>query len=168
MGTLQVPELYSSETIRGELALEQTVTGMTLTDIAKAMRDIDFATLSTRTEDGAIASRPMSNNGEVDYEGDSFFFSDDGARMVSDIARDPMVGLTFTSSKGPLGSPPLFIAIEGHAELIRDKTAFEAHWTKDLDHWFKQGIDTPGLVLIKVHADRLHYWQGEKEGELVR
>lgn len=37
---------------------------------------------------------------------------------------------------------------------------------KDLDRWFKQGIDTPGLTLIKVSARRLHYWDGYDEGEL--
>ena len=27
--------------------------------------------------------------------------------------------------------------------------------------------DTPGLVLIKVHAIRIHYWDGEDEGEVA-
>lgn len=73
---------------------------LTLADLSKIMRDIDFAMLSTRTERGAIAARPMSNNGEVDYNGVSFFFADDSARMVSEIASEPKVGLTFTGAKG--------------------------------------------------------------------
>ena len=52
-------------------------------------------------------------------------------------------------------------------ELIRDKAEFEAHWTKGLERWFQDGVDTPGLVLIKVHANRIHYWDGENEGEVV-
>ena len=52
-------------------------------------------------------------------------------------------------------------------ELIRDKGAFAEHWSKDLDHWFEQGVDTPGLILIKVHAKRAHYWDGEDEGEVL-
>ena len=27
-------------------------------------------------------------------------------------------------------------------------------------------MDTPGLVLMKVHAHRLHYWDGYSEGEI--
>ena len=41
----------------------------TLADLAERLRDIDIAILSTRAENGAIAGRPMSNNGEVDYNG---------------------------------------------------------------------------------------------------
>ena len=52
-----------------------------------------------------------------------------------------------------LGQPPVFIAIQGEAELIRDTSEFEAHWIKDLQRWFENGVDTPGLVLIKVHAN---------------
>ncbi|MEO6092751.1 MAG: pyridoxamine 5'-phosphate oxidase family protein [Novosphingobium sp.] len=140
---------------------------MTLAQISEKMRDIDFAMLSTRTGDGAIASRPMSNNRQVDFAGDSFFFSDGSARTVGDIEDEPRVGLTYTGAAGLLGMRPLFIAIEGSAELIRDKGRFVEHWTKGLDGWFEGGVDTPGLVLIKVHAERLHYWNGGDEGELT-
>jgi len=138
-----------------------------LKELSKKMRSIDFTMLTTRTEGGVLASRPMSNNGEVDYEGDSWFFTSDDTRMVSDIAADPIVGLTLTGDKGLLGKPGIFIAIEARAELIRDKAQFETHWTKGLDRWFPQGVDTPGLVLIKAHASRISYWDGEDEGQLA-
>jgi general stress protein 26 len=140
---------------------------MTLSDLAEAMRDIDFAMLSTKTGAGDIAARPMSNNRDVDYDGDSFFFTYEEARTVSDIERDPKVGLSFQGKAGLLGKPPMFISVEGTAELIRDKSQFEAHWNSDLDYWFEDGIDTPGVVLIKVHADRIHYWNGKDEGDVT-
>ena len=140
---------------------------MTLEEIAEKMRDVDFAILSTRTEGGAVAGRPMSNNREVDYDGDSHFFTLDDTRTVGDIRRDPNVGLGYQSKSGMLGMKPFFITVEGRAELIHDKARFADHWTKDLDRWFEKGIDTPGLVLIKVAAERLHYWDGYEEGELV-
>lgn len=140
---------------------------MTLQELAQRMSEIDFAMLSTRTEGGAMASRPMSNNGDVDYQGTSFFFSFESSRTISDIRNDAKVGLTFTGAKGLLGRPPIFIAIEGTAELIMDKSAFAAHWNKDLDYWFSDGIDTPGVVLIKVRADRIHYWDGNESGEVA-
>ena len=137
-----------------------------LEDISEKMRDIDFAVLTTRTEGGALSARPMSNNRQVEYDGDSYFFTCDHHRSVADIESDPNVGVSYQSKSGVLGMKPFFITIEARAELIRDKSAFAEHWTKDLDAWFKEGIDTPGLVLIKAVAERLHYWDGYDEGEI--
>lgn len=139
----------------------------TLADIAGRLREIDFCMLSTRTAGGALAARPMSNNREVDYDGDSWFFADDDTRMVADIAADPSVGLAYQGKAGMLGLRPFFVAIEGGAELIRDKGRFAEHWTRGLERWWPEGVDTPGLVLVKVRGERLHYWDGEDEGELV-
>jgi general stress protein 26 len=140
---------------------------LTLDDISEKMRDIDFAMLSTRTSNGAISARPMSNNRQVDYDGDNYFFTLQDTGSVRDITGDPSVGLGYQGKSGALGMKPLFIAIEGHAELIRDKGRFAEHWTKDLDDWFKEGVDTTGLVMIKVHAQRLHYWDGYTQGEIT-
>ncbi|HEY5713370.1 MAG TPA: pyridoxamine 5'-phosphate oxidase family protein [Allosphingosinicella sp.] len=137
-----------------------------LADLAEKMRDIDFTMLSTRAEDGSIGARPMSNNRDVDYGGDSWFFALDDTRTVQDIGRDPRVGLALQGKPGLLGKPPIFISVEGDAELIRDKARFADHWTRDLDFWFEQGVDTPGLTLIKVHARRVHYWAGKDQGEV--
>ncbi|MCR0985227.1 pyridoxamine 5'-phosphate oxidase family protein [Roseomonas populi] len=138
----------------------------TLADLSKDMAKIDYAMLMTRAENGHIAGRPMSNNGEVEYKGDSYFFALDSTHTVGEIARDPKVALAFAGREGIVGQRPVFINVEGQAELIRDKGQFQAHWTTDLDRWFEKGIDTPGLVMIKVHASRIHYWAGEEEGEL--
>lgn len=138
-----------------------------LAELAKKMRGIDFAMLFNKTGGGAMAGRPMSNNGDVEYDGDSFTFTYERYRTVVDIERDPKVSLSFHGSKGILGLRPFFACVEGSAELIRDRAAFEAHWTKDIDRWFPQGIDTPGIVLIKVRAERVHWWDGDDEGEIV-
>jgi general stress protein 26 len=133
---------------------------MTLPELSKKMQDIDFCMLFTHDESGAMAGRPMSNNGEVEYDGNSFFFTFDTAKTVHDIERDPTVALSFAGSKGLLGKPGLFISIEGKAQLIRDKSEFSVHWTKGLDRWFEQGVDTPGIALI-------HYWEGEHSEEIA-
>ncbi|WP_316015086.1 pyridoxamine 5'-phosphate oxidase family protein [Roseobacter sp. HKCCA0434] len=143
---------------------------MSMQDIAAKMADIDFAMLVTKTEGGALAARPMSNNRDVDYDGTSRFFALDSTRMVADIGRDPQVILTMEGSAGlagVVGKPPLYLSAQGRAEIVRDKAAFEAHWNPDLEYWFKEGTDTPGLVMIVVKAERLHYWDGEAEGDLL-
>ena len=65
------------------------------------------------------------------------------------------------------GKPPLFVSVEGEASLVHDKSQFAAHWKPELDRWFKDGIDTAGVTMIKVRAKRVRYWDGEDQGELV-
>lgn len=139
----------------------------TLKELADKMADIDFSMLMTHTEGGAIAGRPMSNNGDVEFDGDSYFFVWEHTRTVADIMADDRVTLSMQGKGGLFGKPPLMLAIEGKAELVRDKAVFAPHWQSELDRWFEQGVDTPGVVMIKVHATRIHYWDGEDEGELV-
>ena len=141
----------------------------TLADISEAMKDIDFCMLVSRAQDGSLGGRPMSNNREVEYEGTSRFFTFDDTRMAQDIARDPSVGLTYQGKAGLLGvvgKPGLFVHVEGEARVIKDKARFAEHWTPGLDRWFKQGVDTPGLTLLEIDARRIHYWDGEDEGEV--
>ena len=140
---------------------------MTLADIAEKMRDIDFTMLVTQEEDGRLAGRPMSNNREVEYQGDSYYFTTSHTRTVADISRNPHVGLSFQGAKHRLGKPGIDIFVQGTAQILRDPAAFAEHWNKDLDRWFEQGIDTPLLVMIKVRAQRVHYWDGSEEGEIV-
>ena len=146
--------------------MTKTPPSKSLADLSEKMRDIDFAMLSTHTDRGQIAARPMSNNREVDWDGTSHYFSMGDTRTVSDIGRDAKVGLSFLGKSGLLGFKPFFVAVEGEAELVRDKAQFAEHWTPDLDRWFADRIDTPGLVLISVRARRVHYWDGEDEGEI--
>ncbi|MCB2377237.1 pyridoxamine 5'-phosphate oxidase family protein [Hymenobacter sp. BT635] len=132
----------------------------TLHDIAEKMKRLDIAMLTTETSRGQFASRPMSNNGDVTYDGNSYFFTYDGSRTVQDIEKNPHVGLTFEGPKR------LYISITGRATLIRHKPTMQQHWVPDVEQWFKQGIDTPGIVLIRVEANRIKYWQDADEGEL--
>ena len=70
-------------------------------------------------------------------------------------------------TEGGLFTGAVYIAVEGSAELIRDKAAFAQHWTPDLDKWFDKGIDTPGLVLLKVRATCIKVWERNEEQELI-
>lgn len=136
------------------------MTTKSLSDLSGKMGEIDIAMLMTRTDNGAIAGRPMSNNGDVEYDGDSYYFTLDDARMVADIEADPAVSLAFQ------GDDMFMVAVQGKGEIVRDKAAFEDHWNPDLDDWFADGVDTEGLVMIKVRAERVHYWDGEENGEV--
>ncbi len=140
---------------------------MTLHDLTKKLQKIDFCMMSTHSGSGTISNRPMSNNGDVEYDGDSWFFSYEETNKIADIDRNPKVSLSFTEPPSLLGKPGIFISIEGEARVIRDKAAFEQHWVADLERWFPQGTDTPGLVLIEIAGARVQYWDGEDNGTIL-
>lgn len=132
----------------------------TLADLSKQMGKIDIAMLSTHAKNGNIAGRPMSNNGQVEYDGTSYYFTYEDAHTVGEIEADPKVSLAFMGQEG------FSVAVEGNAKLSRDKAEMKEHWSPDLDKWFKDGIDTPDIVMIQVDATRVHYWDGGDEGEV--
>ena len=128
--------------------------------IAKKMKDLDICMLSTNGPRGVVNVRPMSNNRNVTYNGESFFFSFRDTRKVNDIKRTASVSLSFTGSNGT------YIIVTGKARMIKDKTIWEEHWDKSLNQWFKKGMDTPGIVLIAVKATHIKYWDKYKEGDI--
>ncbi|MEO6070844.1 MAG: pyridoxamine 5'-phosphate oxidase family protein [Chitinophagaceae bacterium] len=132
----------------------------TLSDISKKMQKLDICMMTTKTKVGQLTSRPMSNNGDVEYNGNSYFFSYDGARSIKDISENPSVNLNFT------GPNNLYISIVATAKLIHSKAVMEEHWLKELEQWFKDGLDTKGIVMIHVKAKRIKYWHNEDEGEV--
>jgi len=109
----------------------------------------------------------MSNNGDVEYNGDSWFFSYEHTRKIGEIEGVDDVLLTFTEPPGLLGKPGIFIAIQGKASIVRDNATFKEHWVSGLERWFPEGAETPDLVLIKVSALSVYYWDGEDNGEVA-
>jgi len=132
----------------------------TLSTIARHMREIDICMMVTLSKRGVLNSRPMSNNGDVKYNGSSYFFTFESSQKIRDIEANPQICLNFEGKKD------LYISVSGKARLIRDKSLFEEHWLDSLIQWFPKGIETPGMVLIHVKGNYVQYWQKDKGGKL--
>ena len=134
-----------------------------LKKISKMMKDLDYCMLNTVNGRGVPSGRPMSNNHEVEYDGTSYFFTWAKSDMVKEIKKNANVSLSFMGSK--LLKKRTFISVTGKASLTNDRAAMEEHWSKDLEIWFKDGLDTKGIMMIEVQAKYLKYWKGSEEGE---
>lgn len=64
-----------------------------LVAVSRLLAELDIRSFTTSSADGALHGRPMSNNGEVEYDGDSWFFAREDSRKVTEIDSDPHVGL---------------------------------------------------------------------------
>jgi general stress protein 26 len=129
--------------------------------VADAMRDMDFCMLTTTDEDGVLRSRPMSNNGEVEFDGDVWFFSAADSRKVTDIRRKSAVHLAFADPK-----KFRFISMAGAAELVDDVEKKQELWVADLDRWFPEGPTDDNVVLIKVTPADVGIWDKEDEVQI--
>lgn len=135
----------------------------TLKELSKIMSDVDICMLTTVNGRGAASARPMSNNGDVKYNGTSYFFTWKKTKMAKEIENNNNVTLTFQGTKL---FQKLFITIIGKGKLVTDRATMDHHWNKDLEIWFKDGLDTPGITMIEVKAKTIEYWHGEEQGEL--
>lgn len=131
-----------------------------LKEITSKMRELDICMFTTQTSRGLLTSRPMSNNGDVEYDGNSYFFTYEKSQKVKDIKQNSQVILNFK------GANDLYISLGGKARLINNKEKLKEHWLDELNQWFPDGVDTQGVVMIHVKGDRIKYWQREDEGEV--
>jgi general stress protein 26 len=142
-----------------ETASRPTDTSDDLKAVAKMLADLDICMLTTRTEDGSMRGRPMSNNGEVEYDGDSWFFARADSRKIGEIEAEPNVGLAFIATE-----QGTWINVEGRATIVRDDVQRKrAMWLQDLERWFENGPEDPEVVLIKVSAVHIDAWGGEED-----
>ena len=127
--------------------------------VAKKMKDLDLCMMLTQDGRHTLHARPMSNNGKVEYDGNSWFYTYEDSNKVRQIEANPNVSLVFQTKNA------LFIECYGQASIVRQRSQLAEKWTEGLEQWFPQGIDTPGICLIRVAASRVQYWDGGEDGE---
>ena len=133
----------------------------TVARVAGLLRDLDFGMLTTRTDDGGLRARPMSNNGEVEFDGDTWFFANADSRKVAEIEADARVELSYADT-----TRFRFVSMTGQAAIVRDAAKKKELWFSDLERWFDEGPESDTIVLIKVTPTAVAYWNGEDQGEI--
>jgi general stress protein 26 len=133
-----------------------------LAAVAERMRELDICMLSTRTDDG-IASRPMSNNAQVEYDGDTWFFARRASAVVREIETDPTVALGYIATERGA-----WIAIDAEAAIGDDANHKRERWFEELRRWFENGPDDPEVVLIRATAMRIRAWGGDTDLDVRR
>lgn len=124
-----------------------------LEKLREMVKDIDFAMLTTIEEDGTLHSRPMSTNGEIEGDGDLWFFTSVDTEKVQAIEHDQRVNVAFASPE-----KQRYISMSGTAQLVRDKAKIKELWKPHLKAWFPDGPEEADIGLIKVSVEKAEYW----------
>jgi len=124
-----------------------------LQKLQELVKDIDFCMLTTVDEAGDLHSRPMSSNGDIDPEGDIWFFTSASSHKVSEIEKLPKVNVSFADPDNQH-----YISISGTAQLVRDRNKIDELWRPEFKMWFPEGKDDPDVALLRVSLEKAEYW----------
>lgn len=124
-----------------------------LQKLREMVKDIDFCMLTTIDESGSLHSRPMSVNGDIDPDGDMWFFTAASSHKVAEVNSSPKVNVSFAEPKSQR-----YVSISGTAELIRDRQKIEELWKPEFKMWFPKGTEDPDIALLKVNLEKAEYW----------
>jgi general stress protein 26 len=118
--------------------------------VADLLSDMRFAMLTTVDSDGTMVSRPMAVQ-EVEFDGDLWFFAEEGSRKVRHVQTLPTVHASFSSGS-------TWVSVAGTATVVRDRAKNKELWNPGVEAWFPDGPDSGSVVLLKVRADTAEYW----------
>ncbi len=128
-------------------------------EIAALIKKIDLCLFTTSGDDGQLHTRPMSNNGQVEWEGSSWFFAPSDGRLVAELQVDPQAVAGYRA-----GDAYDFISISGRATIETDAELKKQYWLPELERWFPNGPGDPNVALIRLDAEHADWWTGEGDG----
>ena len=124
-----------------------------LEKLRSMIKDIDFCMLTTIDEEGEPHSRPMSSNGDIDPNGDLWFFTGASSHKVSEVSRLPKVNVSFADPKNQQ-----YVSVTGVARVVRDRQKIDELWRPEFKMWFPEGKDDPEVALLRVSLEKAEYW----------
>ena len=128
-------------------------------EIARMLREIDICLFSTLGDGGQLHARPMSNNGEVEWDGNSWFFAPSGGRLVAELRAEPAAVTAYRAD-----ARFAFVSVSGPVTIEDDIELKKRYWQEDLKRWFPGGPEDPGVTLLRLDSHHVDWWTEEGDG----
>jgi general stress protein 26 len=114
------------------------------------IHNFDTAMLVTRTDDGALRSRPLMV-AECGDDGTLYFATGAESGKVRELDADAHVNVTLQGDKQ-------YASISGRGEILRDPALIDRLWSEAWKVWFPEGKNDPSLCILAVHPDGAELW----------
>jgi general stress protein 26 len=114
------------------------------------LKKFDTAVLVSHTRDGGWHARPMAI-ASVEDSGDLYFSTSLASPKVGELETDPGAMVTLQSSDR-------FAAVQGTAEILRERSEIDRLWSESWRVWFPGGKTDPSLCLIRLRPKHAEYW----------
>lgn len=135
----------TDQTPAGDAAADRSA----LADLVDQAR---ISMLTTMTGDGRHVSRPMAVQ-DAEFDGDLWFFTYGDSTKVAEITAHPQVNVSFSDPEHST-----WTSLSGTATVVHDRAKAEELYSPALRVWFPDGLQTPGLTLLKVQAESAEIW----------
>ena len=132
------------------------MTNEDMTTIDRIIKKTRFATVTTRTADGDLVSRPLAVL-EHDFDGTVWFFTAEPSPKTDDVAHDAHINVAYVDGSS-------VVSLSGTATVERDRARIDEWWNPWVEAWFPDGKDDPSVALLKVEATSAEYWHVDKPG----
>jgi len=120
--------------------------------LAKVMKGIRIAMLTTSDPDGQLRTRPMAAQ-STDFDGNLWFLTKKGSGKVSSIENHQQVNLAYVNP-----ADERYVSVMGTATVVDDRKKIKELWTPMMRAWFPYGEDDPTITLIKVTVEAAEIW----------
>ncbi len=99
-----------------------------------------------------LYARPMQTQ-LMDADGCIWFFSSKHTDKDHEISQGAKVNVAYADSNSSS-----YVSVSGTAHIVEDKEKMEDLWSPIMKAWYPDGIDTPGITLLKIDIDSAAYW----------
>jgi general stress protein 26 len=131
-------------------------------NIARMIRDIQIALLTTVDREGHFHARPVQTLG-IERDRSLWFFTDIRSEKAFELARDVRLGLGYADPKRRK-----YVAIAGTGRMLRDANKARQLWTGEQRAYYPGGPEDEHLLLLRVQVEQVEYWlAGGKTAHLL-
>lgn len=120
--------------------------------LAKLIKGINIAMLTTVADDGTLRSRPMGTQ-EREFDGTLWFFTSADTPKVDEVHKEHEVNVAYADA-----AHHRYVSVSGKAALVRDRKQIQELWKPILKAWFPKGLEDPQLALLRVDVAKAEYW----------
>lgn len=121
-----------------------------LAKVAELIAATKICMFTTIEPGGRIASRPVAMlNGK--FDGELWFVAQGDSRKIEQVRNDAHVNVAFSTDRS-------WVSVAGSAEIVRDPAKAKELWGPGADAWYPEGPEAPNIVLIRVEAESVEYW----------
>lgn len=125
----------------------------TLARLKELIESIRIGLLTTVDLDGVLHTRPVETL-RCDTDGTLWFFTDHQSPKANELSHDMRVSVGYSEL-----AKKIYVAVAGHARILRDKALAAELWTPGQRAWYPKGLDDAHLSILRVTMERAEYWE---------